>query len=365
MRHGIFKQYGVGHRQFVWNARDEDAIVSFFEQHWGCKDLLVSYDGACMIRPTKHAPATGWPHVDQAPVLKIAENGGKAVERRDFNCLQGLLNLRECGPLDGGLTVFVGSHRRHQQYFEGKGEVPEDLRGATPTLKRSKRGKKGEKGAAAAAAPRWADYSKNFYMFDPDNDEHDREFLAQFEKVKVCCKAGEFIVWNSKLIHYAAPIDARANPDPAAHRMCIYVSMLPRKYATAAELRKREEYLRTMRTTSHWACISLRVNGESFQTWGNQQIIDNFATPTDPPVLTARMKRLAGVSQSFAFDRQPQAAAASAAPATRRTRQTVLTELPQTSRKRKRPNESDDEERADCVDLTGSDGNDGSSDEGF
>jgi ectoine hydroxylase-related dioxygenase (phytanoyl-CoA dioxygenase family) len=283
--HGIIKHYNVGHQQFVWDARDEDGIVSFFEKYWKTKDLLVSFDGACIIRGVKGGDHSKWAHTDQAPVLKIKENNGKAKEVRDFDCVQGLLNLRPCGPDDGGLVVYKGSHLGHQQFFTDKGNLTAD------EMKRA--GKKGDEAS-------WKDSTNNWYKLDLEN-EVDAAHLEKYERVKVCCDPGDFIVWYSRTIHYAEAIDSKRNTDPMAHRMCIYICMLPKKYATENDLKKKKEALNDLRTTSHWPCIKITLNPLNPRTYGKDSVLENFVTPTTKPVLTDRMKRMAGVPHNFVF----------------------------------------------------------------
>jgi hypothetical protein len=285
--HGILKQYNVGHAQFIWDVRDEDGIVSFFEQLWETNDLLVSFDGACMIRPTRNGSVSKWAHTDQAPFLNVKENNGPAREVRDFGCVQGLLNLKPCGPNDGGLVVYKGSHKGHQQFFIDKGTMTEE--------------EKKRAGIKKEGPAYWKDYPSNWYKLDHDN-EIDAAHLAKYERIKVCCDPGDFLVWSSRTLHYAEAIDTTLNDDPAAHRMCVYVCMLPKKYATTAELKKKKEALNTLRTTSHWPCIKLSLNPLQPRTYGSdKRVVEDFVAPDEYPVLTDRMKKLAGVESSFQF----------------------------------------------------------------
>ena len=283
--HGIIKNYNIGHAQFVWDVRDEDNIVSFFAKYWQTEDLLVSFDGACIIRGSAAGDRSKWAHTDQAPVLKIKHGNQKAVLVRDFDCVQGLLNLRPCGPNDGGLVVWKGSHKGHQQFFTDKGEM---------TIEELK--KAGTKNEAAS----WKDSGNNWYKLDHDNDV-DKAHLEKYERVKVCCDPGDFIVWYSRTIHYAEAIDSKKNLNLMAHRMCTYVCMLPRRFASDSDLRRKKEALNNLRTTSHWPCIKLTLNNKNPRTYGNDAVIDNFITPDTKPVLTDRMKRMAGVPQNFVF----------------------------------------------------------------
>ena len=64
--HGIF-QYAVGHEQLVWDVRQHPAVLSVFQrlwQHFGCTpeeagDLLVSFDGACVMPAPEYTKSWG------------------------------------------------------------------------------------------------------------------------------------------------------------------------------------------------------------------------------------------------------------------------------------------------------------------
>ncbi|KAL0480904.1 piwi [Acrasis kona] len=269
--HGIFKNFKIGHAQFVWDARDEDGIVGLYQQLWNTEDLLVSFDGACMIRPSVWNHKTNnWAHTDQAPLIELSEYNAKPKMVRDFPCVQGLLNLRPCGPNDGGLVVYKGSHKHHQHYFIKKGI---DQKINKP----------------------WKDSKNHWHLIDQEVEDN-RKFLSKFEKIKVCCDPGDFIIWHSRTVHYAEAIDKTLNTDPLAHRMCIYICMLPSKYATASDLHKKREALSELQTTSHWPCIKIKTNKND-----RPNITKGFVVPEVLPVLTDRMKRLAGVEPSFQF----------------------------------------------------------------
>jgi len=287
--HGIIKNYNIGHAQFVWDVRDEDNIVSIFEQYWKTRDLLVSFDGACIIRPSAGGSRSKWAHVDEAPVLKIKEKtDSKFKEVRNFPCVQGFLNLKPCGPNDGGLVVWEGSHKGHDQFFVDKGDMNEE-----------ERKKYGIKKSSFA----WKDHTENWYKFDEDN-QVDAAHLKKYNKKKVCCDAGDFVMWYSKTVHYAEAIDSKINTNPSAHRMCVYVCMLPKKYATENDLKKKKKALQELRTTSHWPCIKLKLNPLHPRTYGNEKMLTNFILPTTYPTLTDRMKKLAGVASNFSFSEQ-------------------------------------------------------------
>ena len=116
-RAGLFNRQGAGHEQFAWDIRSEQAVIDVFARIWGTDQLLVSFDGVNASLPFDKAAAVDrspWPHVDQSP------------NRRHKHCVQGIMNLYENGPLDGGLMVLEGSYPLYNEFFEAhEHEAPE------------------------------------------------------------------------------------------------------------------------------------------------------------------------------------------------------------------------------------------------
>eukprot|EP01119_Soliformovum_irregulare_P013448 TRINITY_DN3574_c1_g2_i1.p1 TRINITY_DN3574_c1_g2~~TRINITY_DN3574_c1_g2_i1.p1 ORF type:complete len:242 (+),score=67.02 TRINITY_DN3574_c1_g2_i1:111-836(+) len=148
--HGIFQHYGIGHQQFLWDARCEPAIIDIFSTIWDTKELLVSFDGANLSRPsTFKVNEKPWPHVDQTP------------DQDGFQCVQGFLNLKKCGPQDGGLTIHEGSHRQFRSFFKEKKD---------------------------------AQNIKKWYRHTCD----DMKFFEKCPPIKIDCDAGDFVIWDSR-----------------------------------------------------------------------------------------------------------------------------------------------------------------------
>ena len=102
-----------------------------------------------------------WPHCDQAP------------ERHGMNCVQGIVQLSQAGPNDGGLMVLKGSAKYFDQFFE---ENP--VTGPTP----------------------WRSVKhKDFHPFM----EKDVEWYQArgCEAIKVCAEPGDLIIWDSRTVH--------------------------------------------------------------------------------------------------------------------------------------------------------------------
>lgn len=286
--HGIFKHYGVGHQQFMWDARDEQGMYEFYQRFWHAEGLVsslgqssdsrwenqrlyTSFDGCCMLKPISAEAAKrtrGWMHTDQAPTVR-------GTVPLNFRCLQGFLNLRDCGPDDGGLHVARGSHKTHAKFFK-------DTRQSELTRNWYPYGR----------PPRDKEETDDEYA---DRCEAGADYLAQHEMVKVCCKAGDAVFWYSTLAHEAVQMTPGKNDN---YRLVFYASMMPRNYANPKDLGKKRFYMTTGRTTSHWASINILVNAEKPHFWSkaDRAADDKFVVRRAEPVLTPRMLEMAGFS---------------------------------------------------------------------
>jgi hypothetical protein len=153
--------YGIGHEQWVWNLRTEQGVIDAFAKLWGTDELIVSFDSAAVMLPnrTDVVDAGRWEHIDQSP------------SRRGLYCVQGILNLNECGPDEGGLMILKGSAALMEEFFDHYG------RGETRT---------------------WGPV--DFYSFM--DHQHQWFFDRGCEWVKVCCEPGDLILWDSRAMHY-------------------------------------------------------------------------------------------------------------------------------------------------------------------
>lgn len=268
---GIFKWYGCGHADFMWDLRKNKKVLSFFEQAWATDELLTSFDGFSLLLPNKPAISNRvMAHTDQAPLLKIRENNGPAKEVRDFNCIQMLVNLRDCGSKDGGFVVYEGSHKGHAQFFEDVG------------LENHKENWYVFENPAKLSREKESEYKKRA--------KAGKEFLAKYKRVKVNVDAGDAIVWYSKTAHTVVPTESDN------YRVACYISMLPKKYATKSELKRRVIAYNKCKTTSHWACIKFKTNSGPFvrgpERWYEEK---NFNVMKRPPPADGLMKKLIGL----------------------------------------------------------------------
>jgi hypothetical protein len=164
----MYHGYSVSHEKFVWDARLEPGVISAFQKIWSDDQLVVSFDGINLTFPlppspssTPRVPPPRWPHQDQSSLI------------RGFHCAQGIINLIDNGPRDGGLVVLPGSHKFNDEFFAQHGTAKKATWGVVPD---------------------------DWHGFD-------EEEMKWFEErgcvaTKVCAEAGDLIVWDSRTVHY-------------------------------------------------------------------------------------------------------------------------------------------------------------------
>lgn len=160
----MYHGYSISHENFVWQSRLEPGALDAFSKIWNTDELLVSFDGINMTLPlpsSTRPKAARWPHQDQDSKI------------RGFQCAQGIINLIDNGPKDGGLVVMKGSHKFNDEFFKSHSMEKKEAWGKVPD---------------------------DWHGFD---DEEVQWFEDKgCEIIKVCCEAGDLIVWDSRTVHY-------------------------------------------------------------------------------------------------------------------------------------------------------------------
>lgn len=201
---GLFSQFSFAHSQFVWDCKSEPGVREIFATIWGTDKLTVSYDGGTLAVPTPDEEDHGkvpWPHSDQSAYRPWA------------HCIQGLLNLLPNGPDDGGLMVMTGTSALFEQYF--------------------KEHKEPEGGWIKRDSFRWDDETLQWFK--------DRGC----EWVKPSMDPGDFIIWDSRSVHYgAAPLGENK-------RMAIYTCYKPIEFLTEEQRQRKVEAFNQGFMTSH------------------------------------------------------------------------------------------------------------------
>jgi hypothetical protein len=142
----------------------EEGVIKPFAELWGTDELLVSFDGVNITLPgRKDMKWKPWPHVDQAPT------------RKGLACAQGIINLSEAGPLDGGLQLLQGSSELFEQFFREHPPQP--------------------KAADAPGQFDWPGFSLSDIKWFEDHG---------CKLIKVNGEPGDVIIWDSRTKHYAS-----------------------------------------------------------------------------------------------------------------------------------------------------------------
>ncbi|WWC71807.1 uncharacterized protein I206_105766 [Kwoniella pini CBS 10737] len=260
---GLYNRYSVNHEDFVWKIRTQPAIIKIFEQIWGTKDLIASFDGMNASLPinektgrTDIEPTLPWPHIDQNP-----RNVNK------FELYQGIANLSPNGSLDGGLCILKGSHKLHQEYFDSIG------------------GFKLEQDAGI---------KENGYTYK--NEEMNWFIEKGCEKIKIEAGQGDLILWDSRTIHW------NASPIGEQTRFVTYVCYCPKSLMSSEELSIKYQIFKDRKGTTHFPymnrvpaerpgyhnALPRRPNGELDPA--------NRTRPRKEPIETPLMLKLAGAA---------------------------------------------------------------------
>lgn len=213
--HGVINDCGIGQSDFMWNIRANRNIKRIYAGIWNTNALLVSFDGCGVFRDWRYdrqwKSKAGWYHVDQNPRMKP-----------DRCCVQGFVSLTDQNETTGGLIVFPRTHLRFAQ-IEELGRRPRD-----------------------------------FVMIPDTHPILDR---GQAIGKLIQCQAGDFVVWDSRLVHCNSPSivpQERDSRQPVELlRIVAYVSMSPTIFIrgqTVDHFRKqRKIYAQNNSTMSHWS----------------------------------------------------------------------------------------------------------------
>jgi len=216
---GIISGDGAGHSDLLWFVRGLDKVKQVFTKVWNTTDLITSFDGFGFHRPWEYNPEWKtkdgyWYHLDQNGITKPGKT-----------CVQGLMNFLPAGETDGGLIVVPKSHKIFNKIFETRSHLKD-------------RG--------------------DFVPLADDLQFWDKEFKeAGLECIKICCQPGDFVLWDSRIIHCncsastARPIPTDGTILPP-RRLVTYVCMTPASRITEELKAARVKFFNDGQTTSHW-----------------------------------------------------------------------------------------------------------------
>ena len=232
--HGVHKFHQAGHQEFAWAIRLNTRVRRTFAHLHGVSDvsngLVASMDGSCYIPSDNRKVDNCWLHTDQAP---------KQQGRR---CIQGFVSLTSNTSTGPTFVCVPCSHLVHRAYFVAQGM-----------------------GAGGS----------NFQKIE----RRHVDALRPGQKVALDVPAGSLVLWDSRTFHQ----NQYGLPGNGQERRVQYVCYLPKDHPgnTPAMQRKRLQYLKDMRTTSHWP-YPLRVNGLQGQTFGQPRRRIDYSQLTPP-----------------------------------------------------------------------------------
>ncbi len=214
---GIVPSLGIGHSAAQWFTRSVPSIKTAFASIWDDDDLLVSFDGMALWRPTDVDPewettrGGSWLHVDQHPIT-----------RPGFHCVQGAVSLMPSSPATGGNILIPGSHKWFPDIPTRYGERLERL-------------------------PDWLDH----FRFPADDPR-----LQDTPPIMCHMEAGDMMLWDSRTVHCSSPGLEPAPPSdrdaPALIRAASLVCMMPKSSATDELIAQRRAAVGTVTSTTNW-----------------------------------------------------------------------------------------------------------------
>jgi len=258
--HGMLIQHHqIGHFQSAWDVRQHPKTVEAFSHVWGTTDLLTSFDGMSISFPPEitgkgWARKDGlWLHTDQSYVYDHPQT----VAPEPFSCVQGWFTPVDVREGDATLTFLERSHLYHRHFGQRYGITDKD----------------------------------DWYKLTPDQvGVYVHEFGCPL--AKIVCPAGSLVFWDSRTIHCGAqPDKGRTTMNM---RMCIYVCLMPRAWATDAQIKKRQNAYQEKRITRHHP-INITLFPKNPRIWSKEskELLEPMAE-IPYPSLTDVGRRLAG-----------------------------------------------------------------------
>lgn len=226
-RNGILNAMGTGQSAIAWQARLFPKVKETFASIWGTDDLITSFDGVNVFRPWKKEKSWrtkgSWWHVDQNAYHE---------DKRGRVCVQGFVSYTPANSISGGLCVLAGSHKYHTEMC---------LRNELAYLE------------------------GDFLKVSAEDEVFQK---PECEKRLVCCEAGDLVIWDSRTTHCNSPgkeSEAHKQDPSSLLRVCAYVCMTPRCWASDDVLQARRLGFIHNESTTHWPhlyCSSGRASSD-------------------------------------------------------------------------------------------------------
>ncbi len=253
---GIVPALGIGHSEAQWFTRSVPSIKTAFAAIWDDDDIISSFDGMALWRPTDVDPAWettrggSWLHVDQHPIT-----------RPGFHCVQGAVSLMASSPSAGGNILIPGSHK----WFA---DIPDTYPDRLGRL------------------PEWLDH----FRFPADDPR-----LAATPPIMAHLEAGDMMLWDSRTVHCSSPGIEPAPPsnpnEPSLIRAASLVCMMPKARASDEVLAQRRAAVPTLTSTTNWS--DRFFNTDTYPEMETAKDLGRFQLPPVPQ-LTEQQQALVG-----------------------------------------------------------------------
>lgn len=215
---GIVPSQGIGQSAAQWFIRSAPEVKKAFAAVWDDEDLLVSFDGMALWRPTDIDPAWAtdrggaWLHLDQHP-----------ISRPGRQCVQGAVTLTATSSDIGGNIMVPGSHK----WFA---EIPSRY----------------EKRLAAIPV------DQDHFRFPTDDPQ-----LQETPPLMAHMEAGDMMLWDSRTVHCSSPGPqtelATDRSAPELTRVASLVCMMPRAHSNPEVIEHRRAAVVNRTSTTNWS----------------------------------------------------------------------------------------------------------------
>ena len=215
---GIVPSQGIGHSAAQWYIRSVPSVKKAFAAVWDDEDLLVSFDGMALWRPTDVDPSWAtdrggaWLHIDQHP-----------ISRPGRQCVQGAVTLTTTSPGIGGNIVVPGSHKWfaniNERYAERLASIPID---------------------------------QDHFRFPTDDPQ-----LRDTPPIMAHMEAGDMMLWDARTVHCSSPgtgsVPMTDRSAPALLRAASLVCMMPKAHSNEEVIAMRRKAVINRTSTTNWS----------------------------------------------------------------------------------------------------------------
>eukprot|EP01084_Bolivina_argentea_P119035 211116_1 len=161
---GIFRGHGISQSKLQWYIRKNKKVINTFAKLWNVKsnELITAFESCVLFRPWYIDESTmywktssSWYHIDQ-----------NVKRKPQFECIQAYVTLYDQNEYTGSTVVIPNSHLLTQKNLNLKISPFEDA---------------------------------DFIYIPKDN------ILLNMEKILICSKPGDMILWDSRTVHCNSP----------------------------------------------------------------------------------------------------------------------------------------------------------------